>query len=618
MENPEIELNRPNLPEADLARLLPTCLRCRRLRRKCDTALPSCGLCTKGKADCLFFDHALQQSLPRSYVDSLIKRLARLRTVHSTITQNTQEQEHSSLIHNTARDAANSFNFNRPIRHAQTSFDKHFDIEHANPTCWQFYGSSSAYALAVEVLVNAQSRVGSLTRPQRYEGPQFRFNQDVPESLERQLRPTPNRHDVDELVTLYMSTSNIINGYANEGPAAYQFFRIAMICAIATANRGRHRPEDADKAFSYYVEATQLAEEVTNNVSLDSLQALLLLIQYSLFYPRRGDVWKLLDYACRLSVELNIHCEVHPDNPTDPALEDPNNHHNCRSIFWGLYSLERTFGQHLGRPSDLPEEIVTAEYPVPLNHDFERDGKTTQLMLVSHYYRLMYLRSEIFRALYMPAIAPELPHSWYSERLSDFVSWKKEYEETIDLSQSPGMGALQCEMGFTTSITFLFQPLLLRALAATKRLMEAEEVKPLDTEKLVIPYESYDAAVKTITFYERVLMATEGTAEGDYPVTILSAHYIHQAALTIVAHVLLAIDGRLPVITFYSEPNAAEMAVPQIDFTNIGVICTMSRKLLQALADRWNGMIGIFDLFSEMQEKVMPVFGRTLNEMKRE
>ena len=34
-----------SMSEIDLARLLPTCQRCRRLRRKCDTQLPACRLC---------------------------------------------------------------------------------------------------------------------------------------------------------------------------------------------------------------------------------------------------------------------------------------------------------------------------------------------------------------------------------------------------------------------------------------------------------------------------------------------------------------------------------------------------------------------------------------------
>ena len=63
--NTAMEFDTTTISEADLTRLLPTCQRCRRLRRKCDTNLPACRLCLKGKAECTFFDHALQQTLPR-------------------------------------------------------------------------------------------------------------------------------------------------------------------------------------------------------------------------------------------------------------------------------------------------------------------------------------------------------------------------------------------------------------------------------------------------------------------------------------------------------------------------------------------------------------------------
>jgi hypothetical protein len=48
--------------------LLSTCRRCRRLRRKCDTLLPNCGLCQRAGAECTLYDHALQQTFPRAYV----------------------------------------------------------------------------------------------------------------------------------------------------------------------------------------------------------------------------------------------------------------------------------------------------------------------------------------------------------------------------------------------------------------------------------------------------------------------------------------------------------------------------------------------------------------------
>ncbi|KAK5100571.1 hypothetical protein LTS08_005322 [Lithohypha guttulata] len=516
------------------------------------------------------------------------------------------------------------------------SFDKHFSLEDANPTCWQYFGSSSAYSLAVEVVVAAQARFGKMTHPENYAGPDFKLNMVVYESLQPKERTCPSRDEVETLVALYMNSANVINGYTDnaqvsqeintylhhqsgairylQGVEAHEFFRIAMICAIASASRSRHDSRFGSEAFSYYLEAIQCAEEVTSDVSLDSLQALLLLVLFTFFYPRRGDVWKLLDYACRLSVELDIHCE------TNDEYEEEKFSQRRRSIFWGLYSLERTFGQHMGRPSDLPEEIITAEYPTAFTTS-AADNVLIQRALISHYYRLIYLRSEIFRILYMPAIAPELPRSWYEDRLEDFHAWRGEIAPIIDApNHVPGMGTIQCEMAFNTSMNFLFQPLLLRALAAIKGPDTPIQQQLFGDMHLVIPRESYDAAVRSIMFYDRIFHAPEGTQDGDYPVTIISAHYIHQAVLTLMAHVLLAIDGRLPLVTFSRDPEASGLQVTRtldtngrmhvdvqpIDFSNIHEISEACLGLLRILADRWLGMVGILDLYREMHEKVLP------------
>ena len=253
----------------------------------------------------------------------------------------------------------------------EVSFDKHFVVQHANPTCWQFFGSSSVYALAVEVLVHAQAKFGSVTHRDANPGSQFWLNAQTPE--ERGLprsRPTPERREIEMLVSLFLQTTNVLVCFIDQdtiqqeidlysiqhgplvriltGRDAHQYFRISMICAIGAANKARHQTQYAAESMQYYAEALQCVEEVTSDVSSDSLIALMLLISFSIFYPRKGDVWKLLDYACRLSVELNYHME------TNDQFEDEKSRLKRRSMFWGLYTLERTIGQHFGRPSGPP------------------------------------------------------------------------------------------------------------------------------------------------------------------------------------------------------------------------------------------------------------------------
>lgn len=557
-----------------------------------------------------------------SYVHSLLTRLGRLRSVQSAVNGDNEPLSSFHLPQHERNTSTASTHLD-PLPNdwgtytSDLSLDKHFIIEHANPTCWQFLGSSSPYALVVEVLVHAQAKLGSVVHHPDYAGPEFWLNAQSTEVTEPlQPRATPPRAEIEMLINLYMSTTNTllvffdpedialeVDTYLRHhgsnvkyltGKEAHHFFRVAMICAVAAANKARHHSAYDTESMAFYAEGLQCVEEVTSDVSPDALQALLLLILFTMFYPRKGDIWKLLDFACRLSVELNYHSE-----PND-EYEDGKSRKKRRSIFWGLYCVERTMGQHLGRPSDLTEEIITAEYPVSLNESTMADPEALQVIQTCHYYRLTYLRSEIFRDLYLPAVAPTLPRMWYEQSIEQMLAWRRELQF---LDTSLGMGTVTCEMGFDTSVCFLFQPLVLRALAATKEPMLGTEV----TE--VIPRESYHSAVKVVELYNTIFRGAEGTVWGMYPITIASAHYIHQATITIMAHCLLAIDGRLPVVSFSRELSGD--AEGPVDFNGIHEISGTCLILLNTLSKKWPGMVGILDIYKSLQAKVLPIMMRS-------
>ena len=554
---------------------------------------------------------------------SLLSRLSRLRSVQSAVNGGS---EPSSAFRYPSQHVRNTSTVSSQIdppsnewgtHTSDLSFDKHFIIRHANATCWQFFGSSSAYALAVEVIVHAQATLGQITFPENYASGDFWLDQHRTdgEELLPPSRPTPSRQEIESLVALYLCSTNLLINFVDAdeiyseidvylryhgsnnkfltGPEAYQFFRVAMVCALASANKSRHHLAYEAEAMAYYAEALQCIGEVTSDVSAEALQSLLLVVVFSMFYPRKGDIWKLLDFACRLSVELNYHSE------TNDEYEDEKSRLKRRSIFWGLYTIERTIGQHFGRPSDLTEEIITAEYPAVLNEPTS-DPLGFQFVLSSHYCRLTYLRSEIFRELYLPAAAPAFPRLWYEQKLDHILAWRRELHF---LDNIVGMGNLTCEVGFDSSICFLFQPLLLRALAATK-----ERMLPPDANEL-IPRESYQSACKVVDHYSKVFGGADNTPYGQYPITLVSSQYVHQACLTIMAHCLLAIDGRLPVVSFSNELSG-NVEGP-MDFHGIYELCATCLMLLNSLAQRFPGMIGILDIFRNLQDKVLPVMIRS-------
>jgi hypothetical protein len=125
----------------------------------------------------------------------------------------------------------------------------------------------------------------------------------------------------------------------------------------------------------------------------------------------------------------------------------------------------------------------------------------------------------------------------------------------------------------------------------------------------LIPRESYHSAVKVVEYYNKILRGSEGSPWGMYPITIVSAHYIHQATITIMAHCLLAIDGRLPVVSFSRELSGDEEG--PVDFTGIHEISGTCLILLNTLSKRWAGMVGILDIYKSLQAKVLPIMMRS-------
>lgn len=467
--------------------------------------------------------------------------------------------------------------------------------------------------MTVEVLVHARAKFGPVTHHENYA--EFRLNRPVEEHAPS-MRETPDRAVIERLVAIYMASSNTLRAFVDEDTIvhdiegylachstdirqlvsyrAHQFFRISMICAIACANKARHQPSYSAESMQYYSEALRCVEEVTSEVSVESLVALLLLILFSMFYPRKGDLWKLLDFACRLSVELGYHTEQ------DAAFADEKSRMRRRRIFWSLYCIERSIGQHFGRPSDLPEEIITTEYPTAISSVHMIDQVSFQSAAMSYYYRLVYLRSEISREIYLPAVVPNLPHYWYQQKYSTLLAWRRDISPDENLA---GVGSVTCDIVWESTICFLFQPLVLRALANTKDLNWINEYS--DT----LPSESYRSACQLVEIYKQILRAPEESPLGLYPLTIVSAMHIQTAAMTIMAFCLLAIDGRIPINKWALE-SLEEAPIPP-SFDNIYDTSGSCLILLAKCAEKFSGMVGMLDIYKSLSQKIIPIMMRS-------
>jgi hypothetical protein len=379
------------------------------------------------------------------------------------------------------------------------------------------------------------------------------------------------------------------------GTHMYQYFCVSMICAIGCATNARHQPDLAVKSLAFFEEVLPCVEEVTSEVSPQSLQALLLLAIFSLFWPTKGDVWKLLGYCCRLSVELGYHAE-----PCD-ELESEGQQNLRRSTFWGLYALEGLVSQIFGRSPDLHNAIITTKYPYATTRADGFGAAVPQYSPVSPYYRLMHIRFEIFKHLYLPAEVPNQSLDWYRDHFQTLQEWRAEFNAAAATETLKAI----CEVHYHSTICFLFQPLMLEAMASTAR-------SPLsDLSPPAIPQDNYVAACELIRTYEYILRARRDSPLGSYPMTFVSAHLIYLACMTLMSHALLALIGHEK--TWKMDEMMEVYETERIDLSELWSMSNSALVLLSWCSERWPGTQGMLNVFKKLVDKTIPaVFRRAL------
>lgn len=167
-----------------------------------------------------------------------------------------------------------------------------------------------------------------------------------------------------------------------------------------------------------------------------------------------------------------------------------------------------------------------------------------------------------------------------------------------------GVATITCDVGYHSTICFLFQPIILRALKATRETGTLFEGSAL----IAIPQDNYHSAIALIATYEKVTRAPESSPLGIYPITFLSAHYIYLAGLTLMAHALVALDRRLRVLKRMEElefnEKKDEWSTGDLDWRSLWE-ASNSCLLLQWCAERWKGMEGMRDIYQDLTGKVV-------------
>jgi hypothetical protein len=69
---------------------------------------------------------------------------------------------------------------------------------------------------------------------------------------------------------------------------------------------------------------------------VSQIQALVLLVQYSMLDPAHFDSWQLIGFACRAVVDLGFHQDPPKEQQTDKKILEMR-----RKVYYCVYSLDR-------------------------------------------------------------------------------------------------------------------------------------------------------------------------------------------------------------------------------------------------------------------------------------
>jgi hypothetical protein len=141
---------------------------------------------------------------------------------------------------------------------------------------------------------------------------------------------------VIEETNLYSSLEEVYQE-TKKTATAMDHWTIRLVLAIASAAQSQQRGDTHySDAVGHICAAIQLAEQVIHPGSILSIQAMLLLIQYSMLDPAHFESWQLVGAASRAMIDIGLHQDPSKSsNTAKPKLE------LRRRVYHCVYTLDR-------------------------------------------------------------------------------------------------------------------------------------------------------------------------------------------------------------------------------------------------------------------------------------
>ncbi|ORX37235.1 fungal-specific transcription factor domain-domain-containing protein [Kockovaella imperatae] len=243
-------------------------------------------------------------------------------------------------------------------------------------------------------------------------------------------------------------------------------FVVMMVLALSTMASSRFvEPPDELRACSeaFHAEAMKHLDAVFEEQTYVGLQAILLLVWYSLLNPDKGSIWFLVGLACRTCVDLGFHNERNAQKEQLDNLEVDMR----RRLFWCVYKMDRLLSTSLGRPVTIPDGFINVEYPSALHdvdiHAGSYDAPPADIdtcaykTVFLHTCRLRQMQSRILYhtyGIYLHEAKRAGPsQEWFDDMFDRLKQWLATTPEPRGAVSSEGFA-----ISFHNSVLLLFRP----------------------------------------------------------------------------------------------------------------------------------------------------------------
>ncbi|KAF9891707.1 hypothetical protein FE257_003719 [Aspergillus nanangensis] len=250
---------------------------------------------------------------------------------------------------------------------------------------------------------------------------------------------------------------------------ARSVYIVSMVMAISLSTAARSNFQHAQSlAIALFNNATQHLPTVLTN-DLKGLQALLVLIQYTIFNPHAGNCWLLTGISSEACIDLGLHQEL----PDSVGL-DPREREERRRIFWSAWEMEVAVSAGFRRPIRILNRYITTLFPTESRpHAIGGGEATSETMtptlhaITIFIWRFRQIESEVISILHdnqpLPPNTPSID-IWIARMESNMRSWREEVRQSAAANTYASLQSqwdeivLYSDIGYPYILVLLYGP----------------------------------------------------------------------------------------------------------------------------------------------------------------